>query len=88
MQLYEVSDGSVKDSEGSAGYVIQEKSPSELKVRGSLAVDGAAEDTSSYQTELFGVLAIMLIIKILKEGRPGATVKGEIYCDSESVVKR
>ena len=30
----------------------------------------------------------MLIIKILKEGRPGATVKGEIYCDSESVVKK
>ena len=30
----------------------------------------------------------MLIIKILKDGRPGATVKGEIYCDSESVVKK
>ena len=83
-----VSDSSVKDGEGSASYIIQENPPSDLKVKGSLAVDGAAEDILSYQTELFGVLAIMLIIKILKEGRLGATVKGEIYCDSESVVKK
>ena len=83
-----MSDGSVKDGEGSAGYILVKESAEERHIRGSLGVNGSPEDMSSYQAELFGVLAMLLIITILTKDSLDADVDWRIYCDSESAVNR
>ena len=83
-----VSDGFVKDGKGSDGYILVKESAEERHIRGSLGVDGSPEDMSSYQAELFGVLAMLLIITILTKDAPDTDVKCWIYCDSESAVNR
>ena len=59
--LIAVSDGSVKDSEGSAGYVISDMSNYKNKIEGSLVVDGTSNNMNSYRAELYGILAVMVI---------------------------
>ena len=61
-ELIGVSDGSVKDGEGSAGYVIVNRT-NDTKMEASLPVHGAPEVMTSYRTELHGIMAMSLAIQ-------------------------
>ena len=47
-EIIGVSDGSVKDGEGSAGYILVKESAEERHIRVSLGVNGSPEYMSSY----------------------------------------
>lgn len=83
-----VSDGSVKDGEGSAGYVLHTMGTDEKSLEASLPVDGSPETMSSYQTELAGILAMHLATKIITNRSKDTDLSGEFYCDNLRAVER
>ena len=87
-QTIAVSDGSVLKGEGSAVYVISEVDKDSKVIEGSLAMDSTSENMNLYRAELYRILAVMVIVKILQEKLPTKTMKTAIYCNNEAGVKR
>ena len=75
-----------KNGEGSAGYIILNKT-NDTRIESSLPVDGSPETMTSYRTELYGILVMSLSLKVLIATSPGAEVQGAFYCNNEQAVK-
>ena len=74
-EIVGVSNRSVMKGEGSAGYVILNKT-TDQRVEASLLVDGAPEAMMSHRAELMGILAMCLVTQILINGNKAAQVRG------------
>ena len=83
-----VSDGSVKEGEGSAGYVLHTMGTDEKSLEASLPVNGSPETMSSYRTELAGILAMHLATRVIIKCSKDTDISGEFYCDNLRAVER
>ena len=82
-----VSDGSVKNGEGSAGYVIHATGQDERTIEASLPVDGSAETMNSYRAELQGLLAMQLTTKTLAS-HSHKNFSCDFYLDNKEAVTK
>ena len=83
------TDGTVKLGKGGAAYVVTSSNvPGTLK--GVLPVDGASRHTTSYRTELYGMLGALLTLQTLlqQQGQRWDKLSGILWCDNKAAVKK
>ena len=82
------SDGTVSAGRGGAAYIVNSGViPGTLK--SVLPVDGTTRHTTSYRTELFGMLGALLTLRMLlqEQQQQWRHLDGTLWCDNEAAVK-
>ena len=82
------TDGTVKNGRGGAATALHSHCGNNGYVQTVVPVDGHDKRLSSYRTELFGLLAVLLVIeKILKkQGGSYEQLTGTVHCDNMGAV--
>ena len=47
-----------------------------------------SKNMNLYKAEMYGILAVMVILTILEKTLPAKSMTAAIYCDNEAAVKR
>ena len=83
------TDGTVKQGKGGAAYVVT-SSYVPGTTKGVLPVDGAPWHTTSYRTELYGMLGALLTLQTLlqQQRQQWVRLSGTLWCDNKAAVKR
>ena len=87
--LIAATDGTVKDGRGGAAVVIHSNETPGI-LHSVLPVDGHPTHTTSYRTELAGILAALIIINMILQKQRGdfSQLQGTIHCDNKAAVNQ
>ena len=82
-----VSDGSYKDSKGTASWIVENASGTQ-RIVGRVVVPGYPSDQSAYRSEIAGLYGVTLIIEMITKvwGLPSGSVI--VGCDGKSALKQ
>jgi len=86
-QALAVSDGLFKDGKGAAAW-IKEGHSGQDKISGACLVLGKAEDHSTFQSELMGILGMLLMVMYMMERHGPIDGNLKLCCNGKSALSR